>query len=162
MICFLIFLPFYLRMGLLGQWQRCKLQVTLRQLWEVQFVEMACYQRKMLSYSVQYSEIFSTLNFAGSLFDPLGQARGPAPPLEMKNPDRLVQFCSWFQSIKSTKSSWQQSLETYMQLWNLERPNLTWWNRATDIYLHGHLTLWSSCTDLKESLLSEISGSNCS
>ncbi len=47
----------------------------------------------MLFSSFQYSEIFSTLNFAGSLFDPLGQARGPAPPLEMKSPDRFVQFC---------------------------------------------------------------------
>lgn len=40
---------------------------------------------KMLFYNFQYC-----VNFAGSLFDPLGQARGPVPPLEMKNPDRFV------------------------------------------------------------------------
>ena len=53
----------------------------------------------MLFSSFPYSEIFSTLNFAGSLFDPLGQARGPAPPLEMKSPDRFVQFCSDFKAL---------------------------------------------------------------
>lgn len=64
---------------------------------------MACrnrqLQREMLVYNFQYS-----LCFAGSSFDPLGQARGPAPPLEMKNSDRFVQCCiKLFQSINSNK-----------------------------------------------------------
>lgn len=53
----------------------------------------------MLFYSFQYS-----VNFAGSSFDPLGQARGPASPLEKKASDRFVQFCiTFFQSIKSNR-----------------------------------------------------------
>ena len=116
----LICLPFYLRMALLDQWQQCMLQVTQRQLWEVWFVEITSCQREMLFYNFQYS-----VNFAGSSFDPLGQARGPAPPLEMKNSDGFVLFCiKLFQSINSNKNPSQgQSLKTSRQLRNLEDPN---------------------------------------
>jgi len=74
----------------------------------------------MLFYNFQYS-----VNFAGSSFDPLGQARGPAPPLEMKNSDGFVLFCiKLFQSINSNKNPSQgQSLKTSRQLRNLEDPN---------------------------------------
>lgn len=97
----LIRLPLYLRMGLLDQWQQCVLQVTLGQLWEVWFVEIASCQREMLLYSFQYS-----FYCAGSPFDPLGQGRGPIPPLEAKNADRFVQSCiKLFQSINSNEKS---------------------------------------------------------
>lgn len=52
----------------------------------------------MLFYKFQYC-----VNFAGSLFDPLGQARGPAPPLEMKNPDRFV--LNNFKVLTATKNN---------------------------------------------------------
>lgn len=58
-----------------------------------------CCHREMLFYSFQYS-----VNFSGSSFDPLSQARGPASPLEKKTSDRFVQFCiTFFQSINSNK-----------------------------------------------------------
>lgn len=34
--------------------------------------------------------------FSGPAFDPLGQARGPAPPLEEKNEDAWVIFLFWY------------------------------------------------------------------
>lgn len=116
----LIYLLLYLRMGFLDQWQQCKLQVTPKQLWEVWFVAIASCHREMLLYSFQYS-----VNFSGSSFDPLGQARGPASPLEKKTSDRFVQFCiAFFQSIDSNRKP------TMRRVWkhpgsskNLEGPN---------------------------------------
>ncbi|KAF2973715.1 hypothetical protein EK904_004557 [Melospiza melodia maxima] len=48
------------------------------------YTEITSCHREMLLYSFQYS-----VNFSGSSFDPLGQARGPASPLEKKTSDSL-------------------------------------------------------------------------